>query len=164
VVIFRCTKKLLTRLNEPVRTVAERSTTALGDWYLTLLVARPQWLLIGVSETSRLPLVLPAKNLARLHVQFSEALERLLDALGAPAAAIEAERMAMRSCAFAPTANRSVLGSLNEFTQHVRWALEDRLDKAPHELSLWLAETPILPLHDFPDRMALRALEKRATH
>ena len=60
-VIFRCTKKLLTRLHEPGRSVNEASTTALGDWYVTLLVARPQWLLIGVSETSRLPLEVGAE-------------------------------------------------------------------------------------------------------
>ena len=163
-VAFRCTRKLLDRLPHPVEAAPTRSTTALGDWYFNLLIAKPQWLLLGVSETSRLPVVLPARELHTMTVRFQQALVDILEDLGVSAAAIAAERAAMKDIAIAKTVDRHVIGSLNEFMFGLRFALEDRVDKSPHELSLWLAQTPILPLKDFPDRMARRLLEQRTRH
>lgn len=136
----------------------------MGDWYFKLLFTRPQWLLVGVSEKSRLPVVLPAREFGTIAVRFQATLERLFEDLGVPAAAIASERAAMRDVRFAKTLDRRVVGSLNEFGHAVCWAFEDGWDRPLQALSLHLAETPILPLHDFPDRMTRRLLDGRTTH
>jgi hypothetical protein len=161
VVVFRCTRKLLDRLPDATESAPARSTTALGDWYFTLVFARPQWLVLGVSEKSRLPIVLPARELHTMTPRFQQALDRVLHELGVSEEAIATERRSMEKIAVARTIDRHVLGSVNEFVHAIRFALEDRLDKSLHELSLWLADTPILPLKDSPDRMTRRLLEER---
>lgn len=160
-VVFRCTRKLLERLPDAAASVSARSTTALGDWYFTLVFAKPQWLLLGVSEKSRLPIVLPARELRTMTPRFREALERVVYNLAISQEAIAAERRSMEQIEIARTTDRHVVGSVNEFVHLIRFALEDRLDKSLHDLSLWLAETPILPLKDHPDRMTRRLLEAR---
>lgn len=160
-VVFRCTRKLLDRLPIAAGSASARSTTALGDWYFTLIVAKPQWLLLGVSERSRLPIVLPARELRTMTPRFQQALDHVLHDLGISEEAIAAERRSMEEIAVARTVDRHVLGSVNDFARAIRFTLEDRLDKSPHDLSLWLAETPILPLKDFPDQMTRRLLEAR---
>jgi hypothetical protein len=161
VVVFRCTRKLLDRLPDATVSASARSTTALGDWYFAMLVAQPQWLLLGVSEKSRLPVVLPARELRMMRPRFQQSLDHVLHDLGVSEEAIAAERRSMEEIAIARTIDRHVLGSVNEFVHAIRFALEDRLDKSPHDLSLWLAETPILPLKDSPDQMTRRLLEER---
>ena len=141
-----------------------KSTTALGDWYLKLLFTRPQRLLLGVSERSRLAIVLPAMKLGTLATRFQDALEPVLKDLQISSAAIAVERAAMSETVFAKTIDRHVLGSLNEFAFAVEWARRDRPTESLHALNLWLAETPILPLKDFPDRMTRRLLESRLIH
>jgi hypothetical protein len=161
VVVFRCTRKLLDRLPAATASASARSTTALGDWYFTLVFAKPQWLLLGVSEKSRLPVVLPARELRKMRPRFHQALDRLLHDLGISEEAIAAERRSMEEIAIGRTTDRHVVGSVNEFVHAIRFALEDRVDKSLHDLSLWLADTPILPLKDFPDQMTRRLLEER---
>jgi hypothetical protein len=136
----------------------------LGDWYFKLLFTRPRWLLIGVSEKTRLPIVFPARELETVAARFQAALERVLKDLGVPESSIVSERAAMRDVTFAKTLDRRVIGSLNEFGHAVRWAFEDGWDGSLHALSLRLAETPILPLHDSPDRMTRRLLSAPTLH
>ena len=163
-VVLRCTRKLLVRLPTSIEPAVRRSTTALGDWYATLLVVRPQQLLVFVSERSRLPVVVPAKDVGRMTIRFRAALEQLLRDLAVPEPAIAAELSAMREVDFARTIDRHVLGSLNEFVHQVRWILHDEPGLPLSRLSLSLARTPILPMHDFPDRMTRRLLEQRLVH
>jgi hypothetical protein len=70
----------------------------------------------------------------------------------------------MADVVVARTVDRRVVGSMTEFGHAVRFALVDGLDKSPHEMSLWMADTPILPLEDSPDRMTRRLLERRWAH
>ena len=164
VVTFRCTRSLLDRLTDSVVSTPARSTTALGDWYFKLLFTRPQWLLLGVSEKSRLPVVLPARPLDTLTIRFGQALEAVLEDLAVSKGAIAAERASMQAVTFARTIDRHVLGSLNELAFAVQWARQDRPIESLHALSLSLADTPILPLKDFPDQMSRRLLESRGRH
>ena len=164
VIVFRCTRTLLDRLPDRLVMTPVRSTTALGDWYFKLLFTRPQWLLLGVSERSRLPVVLSARDLDTMHLRFLEASERAFHDLRVSGAAISAELTAMRDAVFSKTIDRRVIGSLNDFAHAVKWALHDRPGEPLAALNLWLAETPILPLKDSPDRMTRRLLEARVVN
>lgn len=163
-VVFRCTRTLLDRLPAARVETSVSSTTALGDWYFKVLFTKPQWLLLGVSERSRLPIVLPARDLAGMAVRFHDALARVLEDLAVSSEAVAAELRAMNDVAFGKTVDRRVIGSLNEFAHAVRWAIHDGEAESLHALSLRLAQTPILPLHDFPDQMSRRLLEPRVIH
>src|SRR5579863_2260123 len=107
-VVFRCTRKLLDRLPGPVLSAPARSTTALGDWYFNVLFVKPEWLLLGVSETSRFPVVLPARALRTMTTRFAEALDQVLRDLSVSEEAIAAERRSMEQIAIAGTTDRHV--------------------------------------------------------
>ena len=62
-VVLRCTQKLLVRLKQVGDLPPVESTTRLGDWYGNILrIGRRQHLLF-ISERSRLPVVLPIREL-----------------------------------------------------------------------------------------------------
>nr|WP_193345671.1 hypothetical protein [Blastococcus saxobsidens] len=128
------------------------STTVLGAWYATVLRwRRPAALL--VNELTLLPLVMPLAPARTLLTRFPDALAELLSAHRVPAQLIEAERAQALEHRLAATANRSLVGVMNEFTH-----LAD-LDRAEQpdlmRLSMRLAMTPCGPLyqrHISPDR------------
>jgi hypothetical protein len=162
VVVFRCTRKRLDRLARPAESVAVHSTAVLGDWYVTLLFARPQRLLLFVSESTRLPIVLPACELATMAPRFSVAFTHVLQALNIDAPFIARELGAMNDVAFTTTQSRSVLGTVNDFSCHARWLLHDRPTLTLHQLSLELAETPVRPLRDYPARATHRLFMEKS--
>lgn len=147
------TKKLLDRCGEPSPTT-EPATTVLGNWYATIIFWRPQVALF-VNETTRLPMLVPYAPASTLIPRFVTHLGSLLDALATDPRFTAAETAEMTTHAWAKTTNRSVVGTLNEFTLLAN-AYRDRLG---HDnllaLSLRLARTPCGPLrgsHGFPDR------------
>jgi hypothetical protein len=160
VVVFRCTRKLLDRLDRPARPAASdrHSTALLGDWYVELLFVRPQRLLLFVSESTRLPIVLPARELAAMAPRFGVALTDTLRALNIDAPFIARELGAMQDVAFATTQSRSVLGTINDFAFQLQWLMQDKPTLTLHQLSVELADTPIRPLHDYPARATRRLL------
>ena len=74
--IVRCTAKLLARLKVRPEPCSAPSTSRLGDWYATILPVRPSHLVLLVSEVSRLPVVLPARELPTISRRISEAIAR----------------------------------------------------------------------------------------
>jgi len=162
-VIFRCTRTLLSRLGEPLTGTDQRSTGVLGDWYATILITRPRRVLLLVSETTRLPVVIAAKTLATMDLRCQMEMAEVLGALNIAEDSIAAELATMTDVVLANTVNRSLLATLNEFAQAVRWSFEDGLVQSLRDLSLELAETPILPLHDYPARMVRQAFEQGRT-
>src|SRR5690242_18279354 len=104
------------------------STTRLGDWYATLVFARPSWLVLAVSERTLLPVVIPAKPFATLPLRIVEAAGAALAELGIPDDVITAELAEMREVHVAKTASRRVLGSMNDFVLALRFYLADSLD------------------------------------
>ena len=50
----------------------------------------------------------------------------------------------MRETCVCPTNNRSVLGSLNDFSRHIKWRLYEEPEADLVEVSLWLSQTPII--------------------
>lgn len=149
------TAKLLKRTKQQPTDQAE-PTTALGNWYANTVPWRPQTA-IFVAEATLLPVFMPLAPAATLLVRFPAHLAAVLHELGCPAEFVDAELAAMDEHRWAKTANRSVLGVLNEFVflaDHYRWYHGDpRPDLL--KLSVQLSRTPCSPLyktHTSPDR------------
>jgi hypothetical protein len=144
VLIVRATKKLRDRLGPPDLHDGERSTTMLGDWYATRFAWRPDVLLL-VNEPTLFPILLP---LAPAGTALARAVDRIAAAMatyGADQAMITAEVDHMATRRIGPTANRSVVGIMTEFTflaDHARQRGRD-LD----ELPAWLVTVPCSPLY-----------------
>jgi len=142
---LRCTRKLLDRLSDAA-SAPRGPTTALGDWYANILYARPEQLILCLSERSLLPVVITARNASGLCERLREELARVLSALRVSTGAIEAELKEMQSLAFAPTQNRRVLGSLNDQMWHLELMIAERPDLDLTGMALHLAEIPFKPL------------------
>lgn len=141
-VVFRCTAKLLQKLAQPVTEAPGRSTTALGDWYANTLNLGQTRLVLCCSEHSLLPAIIPLRSAAPLIDRWQSAVGDRLRRLGLHASAIDAELGGMRPVEIAPTASRSVLGSMNDFANHCRWISSDRGVVDVRELEARLDELP----------------------
>lgn len=151
---IHATKKLLDRVNRPVLPAVSEPATILGNWYANVLFWKPQVALL-VNERTLLPVLMPLAPAATLAERFPEALQRVLEALGVVPAFTEVEIYAMADARYAKTANRSVVGIMNEF-KHLADAYRDHrgLDDLVM-LAVELSGTPCGPLysrHVSPDR------------
>lgn len=157
-VILRLTRKLLSRVGPPAA-VAAPCTTVLGDWFAQLVFVGHQRYVLLVSEHSRLPVIMPGRDLKNLARNFPGALAQVLHGLGVSGAVVEREVEATREAAIAMTNSRSLLGTLNDFSQALRYRLWDEADADLVEVALWLSRTPVGPLsYDAPDRVTRRLL------
>jgi hypothetical protein len=155
VLIVRATKKLRQRLGSAVPHDDEMSTTLLGDWYATLLPWRPRQLILLVNEQTLLPVLMPLAPAATTPSRIGPEIATTLTTHQAPAALVDAELGQMRDCRIAPTANRSVVGIMTDFS-----SLADVYRRHAPDLDLLrlgekLASTPCSPLyrrHVSPDR------------
>nr|WP_221377013.1 hypothetical protein [Actinoplanes polyasparticus] len=153
--IVRATKKLRQRLGSATPYDGESSTTLLGEWYANLLPWRPQQLILLVNEETLLPVLMPLALGATVPARIGPEIAAALAAHRAPAAVIEGELRQMRDCRFGPTANRSVVGIMNEFAYLADVYRHSDPGRSLAELGLKLAETPCSPLyrrHVRPDR------------
>ena len=112
---MRATKKLLDRIGPPNLDEGEQSTTVMGQWYATAMFWKPQVALF-VNEPTLLPVLMPLAPAATLLARFPQQLAAVLAAHGTPDAVIDEEQRQMRDRRLAKTANRSVIGIMNEFT------------------------------------------------
>lgn len=159
-ITIRCTQKLLRR----VRSTDEPrpSTTRLGDWYAHILFARPQQLVLCVSERTLLPVVVAASPASELAKRLAAGLAEVLTALGIESQEVAREVRDMSECSFSRTRNRSVLGSLNELAFHLSIYLEQDEPLSLRDASLKLSGVPMSAIGcDSPDR-ATRSLFARA--
>ena len=158
VVVLRLTRRLLDRVGPPTPNPPV-STTVLGDWFGHLVYFGHQRYVLLVSEHSRLPLLLPGRDLKNLTHNFPEALTQVLGALGIPKETIAREVDAVREAVIAATNNRSLLGTLNDFAHMLGYWLFDEPDADLVDVALRLARTPVRPLAGtFPDRVTRRLL------
>ena len=157
---FRCTKVLTKKLGLPVTADPPPPTTLLGDWYGNVLNIGHQRFVMFISERSLLPLVMPLRERHMLLRSFKKRLAFLLVRLDIDAHFVSAELDRMDTFAIAPTANRSVLGSLNDFIYMAKnYIFYDGLDLT--ELALSLADTPCNPIdYQFPNELASALLAK----
>ncbi|MEW2354893.1 hypothetical protein [Spirillospora sp. NPDC029432] len=153
--IVRATKKLRDRVGGQSLKEGDEPTTVLGQWYATALFWQPQVALL-VNEPTLLPVLMPLAPAATLLIRFPDHLATVLAAHGVQETFINEEARRMkRGNRVGKTANRSVVGIMNEFS-HLAEAYRGRTE-APDllEMALRLAATPCSPLnrrHVSPDR------------
>lgn len=153
VFVVRGTKKFRERVEARPGGSACEPSTVLGDWYATVLFSKPHVALF-VDERTLLPVLLPFAPAASVIDRFPSTLAATMHAHGVAAEFVADEIAQMSAHRLETTRNRSVIGTMNDFSYlvkaHVR---EDRaLDLL--DLSLRLAGTPCGPLrsrHGFPD-------------
>jgi hypothetical protein len=154
VLIVRATKKLLDRIGPPNLDEGEQSTTLLGQWYATALFWKPQVALF-VNEPTLLPVLMPLAPAATLLARFPQQVATVLAAHGTPDPIIRAELQQMHDHRLAKTANRSVVGIMNDFTRLAETYRDNTPEPELLGLAMRLATTPCGPLyskHVSPDR------------
>ena len=156
--VLRCTQKLLKRIGPPIAD-PPASTTALGDWYAQPLAIGHQRHVLLVSERSRLPVLMPGRDVRHLAAHFPAALVRVLEGLGAPEEVIARELAEAGEIVIAKTASRSLLGTLNDFSHMLKWQLHDNPDPDLTIEAVCLSDTPVGPLGPgWPDKVTFRLL------
>lgn len=143
---LHCTKKLLDRVKSPVLTTSEDSSALMGAWYATALFWKPQLALL-VNERTLLPILMPLAPATDLGLRFPQYLSRILEAHGISLSFIEYELLQMQQVQYAKTANRSVVGVMNQFVFLAERYRESGEADDPLALSLHLSETPCSPLY-----------------
>ena len=163
--LIHATKKLLDRIKPSTVVECAESSTFLGDWYATALFWKPQVALL-VNERTLLPILMPLAPASELALRFPEHLASLLFAHGAPHALIERELSAMLDFQYGKTANRSLVGMLNQFTYLAEGYREYNQTTDLRWLAMKLSETPCSPLYKraiSPDRELRRLIEAEWT-
>ena len=151
---IHATKKLLDRAKQPLGLPVEEPSTALGNWYATVLFWKPQVALF-VNERTLLPVFVPLAPAAKLAGRFPDQLGRVLEGLGVPVEFVLQEVGVMSEASYAKTATRSVVGSMNDFAFMADVARAHGQGDDLVALSVDFADTPCGPLrkgHGFPDR------------
>ena len=163
--IVRATNKLLQRVGPPTLQEGEQSTTLLGQWYATALFWKPQIALL-VNEPTLLRVLMPLAPAATWPARIASQVATVLSAHATPTSVIDQELRHMRDCRLARTANRGVVGVMNEFI----YLAEAHRDHHPGhdllELAMRLATTPCGPLygkHISPDGELAAFLRSIAT-
>ncbi|WOQ68609.1 hypothetical protein RYJ27_07695 [Microbacterium limosum] len=150
--ILRATKKLRDKIGGVAPTDEKESTTMLGDWYGNLIAWRRPLVLL-VNARTLLPVFAPLAPAKTLTDRVPDVVASALRDHGVPEQVIDHEHARMRDIRVAPTADRQVVGVMNEFiflAGHRRERTDDL-----RELSMMSAHTPCGPLrtsHTYPDR------------
>ena len=132
------------------------SDTRLGDWTANLLFIGRQQIVLGVNNKTLLPVLLPIAPNKTLLPRFTEAVGEMLMAIGVEnRKAVLAEMSAMAESIVAPTNDRKVLGTINDFGRMLEVYLERR---SMPEAALHLAEAPCGPIGMQRPRDAAREL------
>lgn len=159
---FRCTQKLLDRLNAAPVAETVSPSTVLGDWYANLVRVGRTQVVMAVAERTLLPVVVSAKDGRSLVQRIAEALDPMLASIGVPADDIVAERHAMQYWIIGKTASRSILGSLNDMVFQLQVGLTHFPDRTLLAHLLWLAKTPMKVIeYGAPDRATAAAFATR---
>lgn len=155
--VLRCTKKLLSRLPPRPATEGDQRTrdTRLGDWTANLFYIGRQQIVLGVNSKTLLPVLLPIAPSKTFLARFVEAAGEMLMALGVDRTAVLAEMAGMGECIVAPTNDRRVLGTINDFGRALDYCVDGR--PLP-EVARHLAETPCSPIGMESPRSATLAL------
>jgi hypothetical protein len=117
--LIHCTQKLLKELgNPPLETPAPETPTSLGNWYANLLRIDRRKCLLFTNEKTLYSFLIPKvlkENLKNLQDEFLINLNLNLQAEGFSIEVINSVMQEYGEIGFAKTANKRVLGSMNEF-------------------------------------------------
>jgi hypothetical protein len=142
-IVLRCTQKLLGRVGPPVAD-PPASTSRLGDWYAKPFAVAQRRFLVVVSGPSRLPVLMPGRDVAALPRNFAGALADVLIEMGIRPEVAAREVEASTEVTIARTDDRSVLGSVNEFALMAQHGLRGDPDADLVALAVWLGRTPVV--------------------
>jgi hypothetical protein len=151
-VVLRRVQKLAGSLPGRATTTAPPDT-ALGDWYVSRIVVDRRPLLLLVDAYALLPMLVPAREVSRLPGRLPQLVAGRLRRLGVPEPVIAAETAAMDPVLVGPTADRSVVGTLVDFTKAVPHYLMPGAwdDTVLPFLEARLAQTPCRATRRFED-------------
>lgn len=146
------TKKLLDRIKPSIATSPPPPTKVLRNRYATALFWRLQ-LAPLVNDGALLPALMPLAPSSTLSARFPGELAVVLGRHGIGRAAFDREMATMTEVAFAKTANRSLLGIMNEFS-FLAERYRDYLETSDlMAVSMRLADAPCSPIkHNSPSR------------
>lgn len=160
-VVLRCTQKLRQRMPVPVDGTVPVSTTVLGEWTCNLVRFGRIQAILCVSHVTLLPVLLPARQAKTFPIRLATALPEVLAGLATPAQ-ITREAARMTPFSIAPTNNRQVLGSLNDFKRMADWSVMSADPDHLLAVSRELAEAPCKPIdYQSPDRATAAAFAAR---
>ncbi len=156
---FRCTRRLTNKLQASVVIDPPQPTTLLGDWYGNVLFSGYDRLIMLVSERSLLAVLMPLRERKQLLSSFRSRLAELLLHLDVSEKDVAFELSKMKEAVIARTANRSVLGTMNDFARNAKVYMKMHDSYSLLDLELWLAETPCGPkVYRYPNKLAPQLL------
>lgn len=154
--VLNCTKKLAKRLSFEFIEEPAQSTNKLGPWTANSFNIGRFPMILFTNDRTCISVVIPFKEASTLHNRFLESLEVLLHSIALSSREIEPELAEMSTIQLTTRANRSVLGTMNDFVFHARATLYDNPELTLEELSFQLSSIPCAPLkYDFPREAAL---------
>ena len=126
---------------------ADDRVSVLGHWHANLVRIGRWPLVVCVNDRTLLLVLVPGRDFGSMLTQFRARYVACLERLAIPAALIEAEMSATQNIQVDRTDNRSVLGSMNDFVNLIRWRVysESTLPDAD-TLEDDLADTPMSAL------------------
>lgn len=148
---LRCTQKLLKAIgNRSITPVEHTRSALLGDWYANLLVIGRQHTLLFTNESTRYSFaVLDVKKAAlpTITTLFVESLKLNLAHEDIPAYVVDRLVADYRNLSLAGTANRSVLGSMNDLANLLEhYVRETEMASDVRRINRELNRTPHKPL------------------
>src|SRR5207244_3248594 len=137
---LRCTQRVPRLLRTDVVAKVPDAGNALGHWYANVLTFNRTPYVIAISERSLLSVVLPGAPFNTLAARLPSALAQLLQALGVSESRVTTEVTAMSPLVIAATANRRVLGCLNQYAFELSIHFSGEPYSTLLERELWLSE------------------------
>lgn len=162
--VLRCTARLLPDMRQHVPEAApgDVSTTRLGDWFANRINIAQRRYIIAVSATTLLPVIVHARDPARLAARLTDALATLLPLIDVDERAVSEELAEMRTVRVASTNNRSIVASMNDAAQRGYQELYDlphRPGRTLGHINLLLAAVSLATLdHRSPADVARASL------
>lgn len=153
-ITVRPIQDLAKRAGFKISSVDRTSTAKLGDWYAKGVIIRRKHFVICVSETTRLAVVLDGAPYETFPSRLPDQVAKLLGSYGVSKEKIAEEQDHMSEIFIGKTANRSIVGTLNEycFLLRVQEEHDPKRFKTNLDRSLSLSKTPSLVMEPgFPE-------------
>jgi len=121
-IVVRPTQSLAKRMGTKLNPELSKSMTVLGDWYAQDVVLNRKQFIFCMSERGRLPILISAAPYANFPERLSDAVGEMLLVLGVPKETAHKEWLAMQEFVLGKTDNRSVMGTIKQFLEILKFA------------------------------------------